>query len=318
MLSPAAQVYQDSDLTFKFAISATCLLVWDTIIHIDDEIEYIWRGPRSWMKWAYAFVRHFPYVAQSSILVLIIRSDLGQIWSTRQCLDWIIYQLCVMESVTITVEAVLIVRVYAMYNRSKAILSVVFALFLAEIISMISVIAVSMPNMSFTMSQCLITHAPNVFTTYWFLSLAFETILFGLTLIKFFGNVSNKHLVKHSILYVLVRDGTWAYALIFAIMLLNALMFRLIDNPTAGLCFFWELTTMSSAGSHVLLNLRRHGEQSEPPATSFWTDASMHFATGVNHMSKPLDGLHDQTLLSEQHQLHDSNSPSLNATFVNA
>ncbi len=48
------------------------------------------------------------------------------------------------------------------------------------------------------------------------LALAFETTLFALTLIKFAAWVmTHGHLGRQSILRVLVRDGTWAYAVIF-------------------------------------------------------------------------------------------------------
>lgn len=47
------------------------------------------------------------------------------------------------------------------------------------------------------------------------LSLAFETTLFALTLFRFASTVVAVPVHRHSILFVLVRDGTWAYAIIF-------------------------------------------------------------------------------------------------------
>lgn len=43
-------------------------------------------------------------------------------------------------------------------------------------------------------------------------SLAFETFLFALTLIKFFQSISR---CRSSILFIFMRDGTWAFTLIF-------------------------------------------------------------------------------------------------------
>ena len=45
-------------------------------------------------------------------------------------------------------------------------------------------------------------------------SLVFETFLFALTLYKFYQSVA-KYFGKQSVLYVFIRDGTWAFALIF-------------------------------------------------------------------------------------------------------
>jgi len=134
---------------------------------------------------------------------------------------------------------------------------------------MITVLALSIPRMEFA-SDCLITHTPAIFTSYWILSPSFETVLFALTLVKFFTSISRR-LGGQSIMYALVRDGTWAYAIIFVIMLMNTLMYHLVDNPLAGICFFWELSVMSFAGSHVLLNLRRLAVRNSPRADSVWT-----------------------------------------------
>ena len=49
------------------------------------------------------------------------------------------------------------------------------------------------------------------------LPLAFETTLFALTLYKFITSVSERSVLgrRNSIMFVLMRDGTWAYAIIF-------------------------------------------------------------------------------------------------------
>lgn len=85
----------------------------------------------------------------------------------------------------------------------------------------------------------------------------FETFLFVLTLVKFYQSVA-RNFGKHSILYIFVRDGTWAFALIFGMfchpilgrahlmfppvaMLLNMLMYKLANSPLVGmgyLCVF--------------------------------------------------------------------------------
>jgi len=119
------------------------------------------------------------------------------------------------EALTVAVEALLIIRVFAMFDNNTAVVTLVSILFVAEIAAMITVLALSIPRMEFA-SDCLITHIPAVFTSYWILSLSFETVLFGLTLVKFFTSVSTR-LGQQSIMYALVRDGTWAYAIIFVI-----------------------------------------------------------------------------------------------------
>ena len=45
-------------------------------------------------------------------------------------------------------------------------------------------------------------------------SVAFETILFCLTFVSFFKSVRREY-GRHSILFVFLRDGTWAFTIIF-------------------------------------------------------------------------------------------------------
>ncbi|CCM04747.1 uncharacterized protein FIBRA_06937 [Fibroporia radiculosa] len=233
------------ELTFKFALSAVTFLAYDTLLNIGDEIDYVWRGPRSWVTWAYAFIRHVPSIIAFTFFE----------WRPEQCRAWIAYQLSFNEALTIAVEGVLIVRIYALYNRNRLVIAAVLFLYMSEITLMIVVIAVSIPGMRFD-EQCVITDTPGIFTSYWIISLAFETILFALTLVKFFTSMS-RYLGRHSLLFALVRDGTWAYAMTFVIMLMNTLVYHLVKGTLAGVCFCWELAIMSFAGAHVLLNLRR-------------------------------------------------------------
>ncbi|RPD65624.1 hypothetical protein L226DRAFT_237198 [Lentinus tigrinus ALCF2SS1-7] len=245
------------NLTSDLACAATAFLVWDMLIHLDEEVEYIWRGPHSWVKWAYVFIRHVPYLVQCSILVgLVAMAAKGHVYEMVQCKAWIAYQLGANEVLTVVVEIILIVRIYAMYNRNWIVTTAVYVLFVAEIVAMCTILALTVPKFEFT-RQCLITSTPNLFLSYWTISLAFETVLFLLTLYKFFSVLEITQFHRQPIMVTLVRDGTWAYAIIFAIMLLNTLMYELEKNTLAGICYFWELSVMSYAGSHVLLNLRR-------------------------------------------------------------
>lgn len=123
-----------------------------------------------------------------------------------------------------------------MYNRDRVVLVLILVLFVAEVASMWTILVISIPQITFS-PQCLITSTPRLFSAYWYvasqlrspaspyptdmlghrtISLAFETTLFALTLLRFVNNaVVTQFLQRRSILFLLVRDGTWAYAIIF-------------------------------------------------------------------------------------------------------
>ncbi|CCL98362.1 uncharacterized protein FIBRA_00357 [Fibroporia radiculosa] len=265
-----------------------------------SQIEYIWKAHRSWMQCAYIFVRHFPYLAESAILMMLLRAQDSSPWGPEKCLDWLIYQLSVFQALIVVVEAVLVVRVYAMFNHNVAIVTVLFLLFVAEIAAMIVILALSKPGIRFLdSSNCLISHVPKILTLYLLLSLAFETILFGLTLVKFYTSARGADW-RSSVLYVLVRDGAWAYALIFIILLANTLMYRLDHNGLAGLWFCWGLAIPSFAGSHILLNLRRLSVPEVSEGLCFTTCNSMLFVPELGDASEvPVEiHEHDRNILA--------------------
>ncbi|OCH87362.1 hypothetical protein OBBRIDRAFT_736346, partial [Obba rivulosa] len=282
--------------TNEIAVSATAFLLWDTIIHIGDEVEYIWsKGSLSWIQCFYTFVRHVPYLVQGAILTLVAAPQYGKTWSSVSCEDWIIAQFSMVEAIILSVEVVLIIRVYAMYNRSSAILCLILFLFTVEVAAMVTILSIAIPNIEFS-NTCLVTSAPSILSSYWICSLGFETFLFSLTLVKFFRSVSMR-LGKRSILFVL--------PLLKVIMLLNTLMYHLAHNSLAGICFFPEISVMSFAGSHILLNLRRLAIQPHKRDVSTFTlGGTLQFTPHVSHrFSLTTDPVLDEATLFEMQDM---------------
>ncbi|OBZ76659.1 hypothetical protein A0H81_03308 [Grifola frondosa] len=247
------------------AVAALVFLAWDMLINLADEVEYIWRRPKGKMSWMYAFIRHMPILAQGTLIVTNTSNATGVHFSSTGCRAWLSYQAAVMEVVILSVEIVLITRVYALYNCNKIMLTAISTLFVLEVTAMITALCLSVPKMTFT-PECLVSGAPALFMACWISSLAFETILFALTLVKFFRHA--RHCIgKRSLMNVFMRDGTWAFALIFVAMLLNTLMYQLNHSPLAGICFNWAMSVMSFAGSHLILNLRRYCWEGESSVT---------------------------------------------------
>jgi len=306
MVSMSAQdIASDSDivLTTRVAASATSFLIYDTILQMEDEVTYIWSQKNSYVKWAYMFIRHVPYLAQISIGALVADSLFDQAWNPDQCRRVIIYQFAVIEALTIAIEIVLILRINAMFNGNRIIIAMVLLLFFMEIFGMIAILAISIPKMQIT-SKCMVIYTPPIFTSYWIVSLSFETMLFGLTIIKFFTSVS-RGLGRQSIMYILVRDGTWAFGVIFGVMLLNSLFYDLIHSPIDGLCFYWELSAISSVGSRVLLNLRRFAAQDsilDDSISAAGNTSSVVFRSHVTHSTPQT--LRDRDISQNVIELH--------------
>ncbi|OSX57382.1 hypothetical protein POSPLADRAFT_1156706 [Postia placenta MAD-698-R-SB12] len=198
----------------EFAISATTFLVYDTVINFADEVEYIWwsvvplkiamrrpifdiHGSRRglWMKFVYVFLRHITYLITASIVALSIFGVQGKTWDSRQCIGWTLLQLVSNQVITIVVEGILVFRICAMYNRNKWILIVISILYAGVAVTMAVACFLSVPNAKWT-PQCLVTDVPPIYGSYW-------------------CYISSQNLGQYSILFSLMRDGTWAYVMMF-------------------------------------------------------------------------------------------------------
>ncbi|PCH35554.1 hypothetical protein WOLCODRAFT_80876 [Wolfiporia cocos MD-104 SS10] len=269
--------------TLKSICAAFTFISYDTLLNITDEVEYIWKGQRSWIKWAYVFIRHMPHFLQGGMIVLFAHMYSPHLWSQEVCLAWWLYQAIMFEGLLIAVEGVFIVRIFAMYGHHRMLMAVILVLYFGEIAAMITLLTVSTMGLKFDRG-CVIARIPPIFAAYWAVPLVFETFLFGLISIKFFTSVG-RQLDKQPIFFVLVRDGMWAYAIIFVVMLLNTLMCNLLHNAYACTTISWEGSIISFAGSHVLLNIRRVSAERNSYVPSMWTaygaDAELLFCNEI-------------------------------------
>lgn len=121
---------------------------------------------------------------------------------------------------------------YALFNRNLKLTICLGILFCGEIAYLSYVLSVVAPRLTFN-ADCFVTSSPKLFVSYWYavrilyhlraladdriyriVSLAFETLLFLLTMYKFVEAVRNGW-GKRPVMQRFVGDGTWAYTLIF-------------------------------------------------------------------------------------------------------
>ncbi|KAA1478232.1 hypothetical protein DENSPDRAFT_661922 [Dentipellis sp. KUC8613] len=236
-------------------VACVVLLTYDTLITFSDEVEYIWKRQWTHPKVFYILARYIPLLVQLALLALNVNGSSGLHWVLVDCRKWMILQASVLQITITTVDAILLLRVYALYNRSRALMGTLIPLFLAEIVILCVVLARITPRITYNQT-CFVTGIPFLFTAYWITSLVFETLLFSLTVHKFVLAVRDGW-GRRPVMRRFVTDGTWAFTLIFLTMLVNALLYALVHTPLAGICFTWLLSVLSFAGSRLLLNPRR-------------------------------------------------------------
>ncbi|CAL1714415.1 unnamed protein product [Somion occarium] len=234
------------DLATNSVCACITVMIWDILINLSEEIKYIWCARSTWTKWCYIYIRYSPIFAVGMTLVNITSPFTGLTLSATQCRALVLSCELALDTMIWVVDATLIARVYAIYNRSQVILRMLLFLLASEAVVMVVAQVIVVPKMA--VSEICLT---------------FNCL----------RNFQHSY-TSHTLLYRIVVDGTWAFALIFAVLLLNTSMFALnITGVPPFVCFIAAYVVFSLAGSHLQLNIRRQANSTSGPTTgSVYTD----------------------------------------------
>ncbi|KAI0646457.1 hypothetical protein C8Q79DRAFT_962741 [Trametes meyenii] len=238
-------------------VASITFMMWDILISLPSEIALVWQKPNGWLRYLYVFIRYIPPV--SAITSFVYFSFPGRRGSTdEQCKVNSIIEEVVLACVVVTVHVILIVRVYALYNRSRILLQVLGVG--CAVTLCVSLLGEYFASSSYKYGRmCLLVSAPHTMLPglAWLSPATFDLILFTLTLIKFYES-RREGLSRLPILDTIMRDGTWAFLLSFVVMMLNTLVFsRTITTEMSGIAYTCTMSSLSYIGSQVLLNLKR-------------------------------------------------------------
>ncbi|KAI1795290.1 hypothetical protein LXA43DRAFT_1108346 [Ganoderma leucocontextum] len=232
-------------------VACVAILTWDVFVTLADEVELIWKRRWTAAKFMYLIARYLPWLVQLALLAINVNGTTGLAFTFRQCASWQIVQGTLLQVIVTTVDVILIIRVYALYDKNRFLLLGVGTLFLAEIVALCCLLANVTPRLTYN-DECYVTSSPPNFQYYWVVSLAFETLLFLLTIVKFLDGLRNGW-ARGLFVQQFITDGTWAYALIFLVMLVNMMLYKYIHSTLTGICYTWLLVVLSFAGSRLVL-----------------------------------------------------------------
>ncbi|RPD72781.1 hypothetical protein L226DRAFT_572888 [Lentinus tigrinus ALCF2SS1-7] len=286
------------DLSYS-EVACVTLLTWDVLVMLSEEVELIWKRGWTPAKGLYFIARYFPWLVQLALLAINVNGTTGLAFTSGQCATWQIVQGVLLQLIVTTVDVILITRVYALYSRNHYLLVFLGSLFIAELTSLCYILVVVTPRLTYN-DECYVTSSPSIFQYYWVISLAFETVLFVLTIVKFVDAVKQGW-GKGPIMQQFVTDGTWAYTLIFLVMLVNMMLYKYVHSSLTGICYTWLLVVMSfaarlhafissdtrlmfSQGSRLVLNPRR--SSASYYASTHTSDMEMSHMSSFGHFTR--------------------------------
>lgn len=161
---------------------------------------------------------------------------------------------------TLSVQAAMHLRVWAVYERTRKMLWFLVILFCAECIAMVILLAIMIAHLSTlpiisTPVGCAFETLPRFSSLFWVPAIAIEPILCVLVLKKAVGLLH----ARTGLSALLARDSL-IYFFAISAGLLSLLVAWLIDPLNLEYFFPWAIAFPSLFGGRLLLNIRRHFE----------------------------------------------------------
>ncbi|KAF8884678.1 hypothetical protein BD779DRAFT_769557 [Infundibulicybe gibba] len=206
-----------NDVTIRnySSLVALIFLIWEILVTFGDECKYIWKHNWTPVKCIYLFCRYFSLAVQ--IINYVVTRDLGSRISVAYttCQIWFAFQAICTTSLLCAVNALLMLRVYALYNKDRKI-----AIFLANLLILDTIC--TMVHTDYCVKTCGFDHACSMMSTPPTTLLSFSAqilvvqgTLWGMTLWK---NGAEGGRIRSQLMCLLVRDGGFLFVGTFVLV----------------------------------------------------------------------------------------------------
>ncbi|KAF8888106.1 hypothetical protein BD779DRAFT_1525611 [Infundibulicybe gibba] len=244
----------DAKLVCYQAVASLTFLLYETACTFDDEIKYIWTQPRrSLTKWVYLFMRYFALLAQMRLVALFMTISTGNV-STALCRDLYISQAVGGGILMICLQAILTIRVYALYIRSKRVAIASLVLLSCEFIAMPINIRMILPLVDLT-QMCLRTITLLDVIMFGVSTLFPQILITILSLVKYVSG-RREGWGRSPVIHRLIRDGTFMVAILVLYSAVAAGVGTKINTVFAYIAYHWLLSIIPAIGCRIVINMQ--------------------------------------------------------------
>ncbi|KAF5348120.1 hypothetical protein D9756_010748 [Leucocoprinus leucothites] len=238
-------------------VASLSLIAYDCFITWDQEIQYVWRSSRWWIKLSFFTARYLALAAQ--IVNVVHSTPVVLEHMNGNCLAWFRAQVASILLLLGNMELIMMIRVCALYDKNRIIRLCLLSWFFVSRVINIWIFIVIPPNMRANIF-CLCRHtvkesnqlgavvfgAINVF--------GIQCFLWALTYQRY-RYIVRPGLPDNPILRLVMRQNSWAF-LVLSGALLSILPYS-VSIRRVGLVISCTLTcTLSVLSCRLILNLR--------------------------------------------------------------
>ncbi|KAL0950699.1 hypothetical protein HGRIS_007476 [Hohenbuehelia grisea] len=239
------------------AMAALAFTLWDISITTADEVEQIWRKPWSFLKLTYLFIRYFSPIAQIMSTVITLGLAARPVLTKGECMFVAGFQGIASQMLMLGVQIILILRVRALYHdpsrASFFVDTLLRGLFVLEFALMTTLFGLAIPQIEYG-PHCVVTAFPSVAIGFLLAPILFESLLFSLTMAKFYRSVKDGW-GRETVLARFIQDGIWAFLLPFVFLTVNTCCMALLKGAISSVAYSWLLAIPPFAGYRLVLNM---------------------------------------------------------------
>ncbi|CAE6427292.1 unnamed protein product [Rhizoctonia solani] len=249
-----------------FMLASFVFMVYDHLITLGEEVERVWKQEWTGATWLFLLNR---YLTELQFIVNIV-SFHDPYWTGKTvyviqaCEDFMPFPgVSTLISIAIA-ETILMLRIYALYQRNQWILALLVFFWVGQVIVMGTVIRhptrLELPE---GLVGCIQGGEGSYVAAFWLAPLATDSLIFGLTVLKSLEYIY-KTKCRVPLIHVIFRDGVLYYAIILSANSLNCFFYYLAPRSikVIGASFSQIITVVMI--SRLQLNLRSEWVCSTP------------------------------------------------------
>jgi len=238
---------------------AISFLFYDHLITLGNEVEYLWKRPKTPSSYWFFFNRYFAFFGNISVVILGFTS-----LQPHSCKNFSLYRQLLLVFNQVLVCILLTLRIYALYACSVRILAYLCgsAVVLAAVACWALFGQKSAPSQQLGCHIALSSDTAIHLAAAWEALFVYDTILFGLTIAKTWNGRHEHGITRISvpIIRLIFRDGSIYFAVMALANLSNILTFYL-GSPfiRGGLSTFASSISVTMM-SRLMLNLHQSAD----------------------------------------------------------
>jgi len=245
-------------------VGSATILLYDHLITIDQEIEFVWRKDWSLLKGVFILHR---YLGLGCVLFQFY-AILSPNVTDSLCTFWFRWEMWGYTSIVLTTELVLLLWIFVIYDRNRQILAALSVIFATQTVALVVILAQSFTRLKSSANIardyhildfpnfCSLFNEPQFFSWYWLPVLIYNTAILALFIGKSASAFRSLRDEENSLLDKLYRRSLVNFVAIFAVFFLCCVFWIVGEFSLGQIPIGFVLSFSITNSTRLLINIR--------------------------------------------------------------